>query len=85
MNPLKVTYLDGREFEVTPTPGDIVRFERHFGVAAAELGSSMRLEHMYFIAWAGLKRLGVEGDDFEAFLDTVGTSEAAPLAPTATE
>lgn len=82
MKTINVTYLDGRSFEVTPTPGDIVRFERHFGVSAGDLGANTRLEHMFYLVWLALVRLGHESGDFESFLDVVGTSEEAPLAPT---
>jgi len=77
VNSLTVTFADGTEKVVTPTPGDLVRFERQFDMGAEELGDSPRLEHIMFLAWAGLKRQGDFEGDFEAFLDGVSGADSA--------
>jgi hypothetical protein len=81
---LNVT-LDGVTHTVNPKPGDLVRFEREFKVSAASLGENVMLEHIFYIAWAALRREGVFTDDFEAFLDLADMEgeEEAPLPPPA--
>ena len=78
----KVSFDDGRTVEVTPTPGDLVRFERQYGFAVSKIDDDPRMEYVMFLSWTALKRTGEFADDFEAFLDHVAlTEEAAPVPP----
>lgn len=80
MKTLTVTLTDGREIEVRSTPGDLVRFERHFGIAASGIGE--KFEHIMFLAYTALKRTGEVDGDFDSFLDQIekfGEHETAPL------
>jgi hypothetical protein len=83
MKTLTITYLDGSKTEVRPSPGDIVRFERHFDMAIAGLEQGARLEHVLFLAWTALRRTGQEERDFEEFLDVVGEAGEDPKEETA--
>ncbi|MEY2580524.1 MAG: hypothetical protein QOE09_373 [Ilumatobacteraceae bacterium] len=82
MNSLSVHMTDGRNLTVRTTPGDIVRFERHFGVSPAALSSDPKLEHVMFIAYTALTRLKEVECTFDEFLDSVESmgEEPAPLA-----
>jgi hypothetical protein len=77
---LTVNYLDGRSpDEVVPTPGDLVRFERHFDIAASSMDPEHpRIEHVMFLAHAALVRTGKFEGTFDEFLDVVGDAEDAP-------
>lgn len=82
---LNVRYLDGSTFDATLTPGDFVRFERHFGTSVAKVADQERLEHMYFLAHAAAKRTGNTALEFDEWIDTValdsGGGDDAPLPP----
>jgi hypothetical protein len=73
----KVTYQDGKELEVRVSPKAQVMFERHFQMTMSAYGKNPGAEHIYFMAWAGLHCAGMEGSDFETFLDKI--QEAEPL------
>lgn len=60
----------GQDYTLAPAGlADMVAFERHFSLPSAVLGdlSSSRVEWICFLAWRGLKRLGVVGA--ESFTD----------------
>jgi hypothetical protein len=62
---------------------ELVNFERHFNASAAVLKEG-RLEHVAWLAWAGLKRAGhVNGDTpfDDDFLDRLGVIEVSESAP----
>lgn len=82
---LKVTYAGGRTETVDATPADLVRLERQYDIPASSLSAeTTRIEHVMFLGWCALKRLGREDRDFEAFLDDiaeVGDQSVPPLPP----
>lgn len=79
---LKVTFLDGTEKVATIIPGDTVRFERQYNVSADTADADQRVEHVLFLAFVSLKRVGDSGtDDFDAFLDLVEDVDPVEEAP----
>jgi hypothetical protein len=55
---LTIVY-DGKTYTVSRVPfSDLVALERHFDLAAAAMGTGLRLEHLAFLAWRSLRRLG---------------------------
>jgi hypothetical protein len=80
-----VTYADGRPpVDVTPTPGDLVRFERKYGMAAGRIETDPRIEYVMFLAWTALTRTGQETLEFDEFLDVVDSTQEdvdPPLPP----
>lgn len=66
---LKVTYLDGHEFEVLASPRAQVETERHF--KGTDQAQSQMIESSFFLAWASLHFAGKEPAEFEAWLDKV--------------
>lgn len=76
--------LDGATFEIDQTPGDMVRFEREFGVPVSAIDSeTMGVQHMMFLGYAGMKRKGYYHGTFDEFIDLVealegDTPKAAP-------
>lgn len=79
---LKLTY-DGSEYELDATPGDLVRFERQYGIPATQLESETRIEYVMYLAWLALKRVRPDVVDFDDFLDRVTDVEDSPTAPLA--
>lgn len=74
--------LDGVAHELTAKPGDLVRFERQFDVAASSLDENARLEHVFFIAWCAMKRVGSFTGEFEDFIDLADIGgDPVPLEP----
>lgn len=93
----EITYRDGTVKEATTTPKDEVALERKYdtslasmveqGAGGVMLLSSMRLEHLYFLAWAALSRTEQEVRDFDSFLDVIsdldfGNDEVVEPDPT---
>lgn len=90
----KVTYRDGSVKEATTAPKDEVALERQYDVSIAQLTdsgpsgvmllSSMRVEHLYYLAWSALSRTSQEHRDFDSFLDVISDldfgSEDEPAA-----
>jgi hypothetical protein len=72
----KVVYLDGREVEVRVSPKAQVMFERQYQLTMSAMGRNPGAEHIYYMAWAGLHCAGMEGSDFETFLDKLKDAEA---------
>lgn len=76
--------INGVQHEVTPKPGDLVRFERQYDVAASTLDENARLEYVFFIAWCAMKRIGTFTGEFEEFLDLADVGgDSTPLDPPA--
>lgn len=59
--------IEGERKVATPTPGDMVRFERQYATGF----TGERLEHVMYLAWLSLTRTKQIECDFESFLDTV--------------
>lgn len=88
---LTVTYAGARH-EVRIKPGDLVRFEEHFGRALFDLDADgevtagkFGVTELSFLAFCALRRAGIV-DDFDVFLDDlddidVGGEGGAPKAP----
>jgi hypothetical protein len=90
---LTVEY-DGERRDVRLKPGDMVRFETHFGrslfdgadlnEAGEPVGLKFGLTELFYLAFCALRREGVV-DDFDVFCDKVddvdvGEGAAAPKA-----
>ena len=76
----KVTYQDGKEFEVRVSPKAQVLFERHFQKTMSSFGKDPGAEHLYYLAWAGAHCAGMEAADFETFLDKIKDAESLDSA-----
>ena len=70
---LKVEFVGGETFEVTTTPLDLVKAERHAGVALTD--GIISLETMYFLGYSASRRAEKAGSDFEAWLGDVANIE----------
>lgn len=68
--PLRIEYADGRIDRVMCIGADSVAFERQYDRSSDEVGK--RLEYIWFVGWAALKREGRTGLDFESWILTVG-------------
>lgn len=73
----KVVYLDGKELEVRVAPKAQVMFERHYQMTMSAYGKNPGMEHLYYLAWAGLHCAGMEGNDFDTFLGKIQEVEPA--------
>lgn len=75
--------VNGKQHEVTPSPGDLVRFEREYDkpVSVLDDESQLRTEYVYYIVYSALKRKGQFEGDFDTFLDALGEiqEDEAPL------
>jgi len=74
---LLVKYLDGSEKECAGKAADIVAFESKYDLSIAALDKDLRLTHLFFMAWHVEKRTGETKLDFEKWLETVESVEAA--------
>lgn len=74
---LLVKYLDGSEKHVSGKAADIVAFESHFDMSVANLEKNLKLTHLFYLAWHSEKRVGETKLDFDKWLETVDTVEAA--------
>lgn len=72
-----VKYLDGSEKTVSGKAADVVAFEAHFDLSIATIDKSLRLTHLFFLAWHVEKRTGETKLEFEKWLDTVDSVVAA--------
>lgn len=72
-----IKYLDGTEKEVAGKAADVVAFEAHFDLSIATLDKNLRLTHLFFLAWHVEKRTGETKLEFEKWLETVDSVEAA--------
>jgi hypothetical protein len=76
---LLIKYLDGSSKDLTTSPADIVAFESKFDMSVARLQESIRLTHIFFLAWHIAQRTKATALDFDAWLETVETVELAPV------
>ena len=67
----KVVYQDGRTLEVRVTPRAQVEFERKFNTTMATFGGNPSVEHGYWLAWRSLHCAGMEGKEFDPWLDSI--------------
>lgn len=67
--------VDGKTEHVTATPGDLVRLERQFNIAASQLDENTKLEYVLFLGYSALKRTGKYEGTFDEFLDVVESTE----------
>lgn len=66
---MRVYYTDDRDpVEVKVTPAVQVAIEHHYDMSLVDL---TRVEHVYYMAWAGLQHAGKEPPEFAAFLETI--------------
>lgn len=85
---LLVKYGDGREQAVMVSAPDLIAFERQYDKPTSAVGSTGRLEYLYWVAWHASKRTGLVSADFDEWLTTVdmvaddpnAEVEIAPLA-----
>ncbi len=87
-----VTLEDGTVFAgVRIMPGDVVRFERHFGVRIESVSGNELMEHALFLGWSPLNRKGMTPLTFDEFCDVVESvdisadGEASPTDPVPSE
>ena len=79
---LLVTVDDGTEHEVTVKVGDLVAFERMYGISFGEVDTdNPRIEYVLFLGWKACKRLGLTELEFDEWLDRVDGVEEAPGNP----
>lgn len=76
---LLIKYLDGTTKDLSTSPADIVAFESKFDLSVARLQDSIRMTHIFFIAWHVAQRTKATALDFDAWLETVETVELAPV------
>jgi hypothetical protein len=78
-----VEMVDGTVHEIRVLPLDIVRMERHYGVGLAKLANNgdMLTEHVMFMAWSALTRLGIWSGDLESFIEQVAEIPDPPAGP----
>ena len=66
--------IDGQTFTPRLKPGDMVRFEQHFGRSLIGDGNSevtFGVTELFYLAFLACKREGRFDGDFDAFCDTV--------------
>lgn len=76
---LLLTYTDGTERSITAKAADFVAFEAHFDISIARLQESMKLTHLFFLAWNIERRTEAIAKDmvFDKWIDTVEMVQAA--------
>lgn len=76
--PLEISYVDGRTERVLCTGADTIAFERTYDLPTNKIGE--RLEYVWFLAWASLKRtrkLDIAFDVWMESVDQVADDESA--------
>jgi len=73
MNPinLRIEFIDGSSAEVTAIAADLIAFESKFDLSVARLEKEIRLTHLFFLAYAVLKRTGQTTEEFEKWAESV--------------
>jgi len=73
MNPinLRIEFTDGSSAEVTAIAADLIAFESKFDLSVARLEKEIRLTHLFFLAYAVLKRTGQTKEEFEKWAESV--------------
>lgn len=72
--------LAGTAHEIRLRPGDLVRFETHFGrslVTGEGQSVAFGVTELMFLGWCGCKRDGLTSADFDGFLDEVDDVDVA--------
>lgn len=82
---LTITFTDGTETSPTEvTLGDIVAFERKFGITFGELDmDKFSMEQMAFLAWNGQRRVAGDERTFDDFIDALADFDVEGGAPLA--
>lgn len=75
---LTVKFSDATELDVTATAADLVAFETKFDLSVAKLEQNVKLTHLLFIAYNQQRRTGATKLEFEKWVETVESIEAAP-------
>jgi len=84
--PLEISYADGRTEKVLCTGADTIVFERTYDLPTNKIGE--RLEYVWFLAWASLKRTKKVDIAFDVWMESVeqvaddemaGPTEILPL------
>jgi hypothetical protein len=69
---LKISYTDGTDVKVTAKGVDAITFERKYDKAvSAAFGDSMRLEYLWYIAYAAFVRETKNDIEFDAWAESV--------------
>jgi hypothetical protein len=80
---LKITFDNGGVEEVAVLPGDIVRFEREYGISSQQADENPRVEHALYLAHRALVRTKRTDSEFDNWIDTVAdvdpVEEEVPL------
>jgi hypothetical protein len=73
MNPinLRIEFVDGSSAEVTAIAADLIAFESKFDLSVARLEKEIRLTHLFFLAYAVLRRTGQTSEEFEKWAESV--------------
>lgn len=74
---LQITYNDGSKKDVTAIAADLVAFETKFDLSIARLDQNVRLTHLLFLAWRVEARTKATKLEFDPWLETVESVEAA--------
>ena len=74
---LQVTFVDESVKVVKAIAADLVAFETKFDLSIARLEQNVKLTHLLFLAWHAENRAKTTGLDFEAWLETIESVEAA--------
>jgi hypothetical protein len=74
---LRLTFNDGTSKDVVGKAIDIVAFEERFNMSMANLKDNVRVTHLLFMGWHVEKRTGATKDDFDKWLESVDSVEAA--------
>jgi hypothetical protein len=68
---LKIDFIDGTSKNVSTVAADLIAFEERFDMSIAGLQNSIRMTHLFFIAWHVSKRTGETKDEFEKWVESV--------------
>jgi len=68
---LQIKFVDGSTADISAVAIDQIKFESHFNISIAKLGTDMMLTHLYWMAWQVQQRTKKTGLDFEAWAETV--------------
>ena len=74
---LQVKFVDGTDKEIAAGATDLVAFEERFDLSVAKLEKEVKLTHLLFIAYNHENRTKATSLDFNAWVETIDTIEAA--------
>ena len=76
-----VRLVDGREFaRLRIMPGDIVKTERQYDIAAGALEHGAKLEWSLYMLWMSARRRGYEAD-FDTWIEQVEVMDVVSAPP----